>query len=86
MIIQNLKLVLFCNKKKFCYQAKLFEEPLEGIEPSTSSLPRKCSTTEPQRQIFQNQPSTFPIQAGYSTISLMLTRPQRQKKSQKSKS
>src|SRR5215218_1876506 len=26
-------------------------EPLEGIEPSTSSLPRKCSTTEPQRLV-----------------------------------
>ena len=28
-----------------------FHEPLEGIEPSTSSLPRKCSTTEPQRRV-----------------------------------
>ena len=30
-----------------------FSEPLEGIEPSTSSLPRKCSTTEPQRPLMR---------------------------------
>ena len=37
----------------FLYQLKLIPffklEPLWGIEPQTSSLPRKCSTTELQR-------------------------------------
>ena len=30
----------------------IFREPLTGIEPVTSSLPRKCSTPELQRQTF----------------------------------
>jgi hypothetical protein len=31
-------------------QLLLFHEPMAGIEPATSSLPRKCSTPELHRQ------------------------------------
>ena len=31
-------------------------EPLKGIEPLTSSLPRKCSTTELQRLVLSDPP------------------------------
>ena len=31
-------------------QLLLFHEPMAGIEPATSSLPRKCSTTELQQR------------------------------------
>jgi hypothetical protein len=42
-----------CMKLNFIQAAlqKVFLELLAGIEPATPSLPRTCSTSEPQQQI-----------------------------------
>lgn len=59
----------------------LYMEPVAGIEPATSSLPWKRSTTEPHRRICYKSPdiiwSMTKIQAGVGEIleSLVSTSP-----------
>ena len=55
------KRLLFCQFIPFLKSesAIMGDEPMGGIEPPTSSLPRKCSTTELQRRLPRDEEASL---------------------------